>query len=298
MKKLFTLFTAAVFSAGMSIAFAANAAEAPEPYDPLYYFKADEATGVEILKYGTVYVDKTKASADGAVIACSVYIKDDQKLAGNVIAKWQCDNKSLVLKDLATPNEKYGKTPFSYFNDSPDEVLLKEYSDMNMHSVAYSTFSSDPMALTGETTDAYPFACFNAALDKDAKGGSYDINIISKGDYISSVTPRYEDKTIFNTVDMADKSENLRINVSDRKLGDINNDGFVDAVDSAMILKEYASMSGVEAKSTLDGDQAAAADVNGNRIIDAVDASAVLGFYAYVSSGNSDKTLNSFIKGE
>lgn len=298
MKKFFSILSAAVLAAGMSSAFAVSAADAPEPYDPSYYFKADESEGVEILKYGTAYVNKAKAG-DSAAVACSVYIKDDQKLAGIVIAKWQCENKSLALKDLDTPHAKYGKTPFSYFNDSDskDEVRLTEYSDLNIQSVAYLTFSSDPMKLTGETTDAYPFACFNAALTKDTAGGSYDINIISTSDFISSVTPRYEDKKIFNTVDMADKSKNLRVNVSDRMLGDVNKNDFIDAVDSSMILREYAAMSSTDAKTTLDGDQAAAADVNGDRMVDAVDASAVLGYYAYVSSGKDDKTLNAFIKG-
>lgn len=281
---------------GMAVPFAANASELPKDYNPSYYFKAEAGTGIEVLKYGNVYVNTKKASADGAVIPCALYIKDDQKLAGAVVAKWQCDNKSLALKDLATPIKKYGKTPYADFNESEDNILRKEFDNLNMLSIVYSTYTSaDPMKLSGETSDAYPLACFNAALSKDAALGSYDINIINKGDYSSTVSPRYEDASIIGSVDMSQRSKNLRVNVSDRQLGDVNNNGFIDAVDASAILKEYAMIS-AKKDSSMTPEQSAAADINGDKIIDAVDASGVLAFYASISSGgNKDITLNQFL---
>ncbi len=282
----------------MAVSATASAAELPKDYKPSYYFKAEEGTGIEVLKYGTVYVNTKDTSTDSAVIPCAVFIKDEQKLAGAVVAKWECENKSLALKDLTSPItvEQYGKTAYADFNEKEDSVLIKQFDDLNILSVVYSTYTSaDPMKLTGETSDAYPIACFNAILAKDAAFGSYDINIINKKDYSSTVSPRYVDNPeLIGSVDMSQTSKNLRVNVSDRQLGDVNNNGFIDAVDASAILKEYATLS-AKKDSTMTKEQTAAADINGDKIIDAVDASGVLAFYASVSSGKKDLTLNQFI---
>lgn len=298
MKKTLSFVSAAVMAASMAASAAASAAELPADYKPSYYFKADEGTGIEVLKYGTVFVNTKTASADGTVIPCALFVKDDQKLAGAVVAKWQCEDKSLALKDLASPVtvKKYGKTAYADFNESEKSVLSKQFDDLNILSVVYSTYTSaDPMKLTGETSDAYPIACFNAKLAKDAAFGSYDINIINKEEFSSTVSPRYVDKPeIIGSVDMSKTSKNLRVNVSDRQLGDVNNNGFIDAVDASAILKEYATLS-AKKDSTMTKEQTAASDINGDKIIDAVDASGVLAFYASVSSGKKDITLNQFI---
>lgn len=298
MKKTISFILASFITTAMAVSATANAVELPSDYKPSFYFKAEEGTGIEVLKYGTVYVNTNVASKDGTVIPCAIFIKDDQKLAGAVVAKWECENKSLSLKDLASPItvEKYGKTAYADFNESENSVLSKQFDDLNILSVVYSTYTSaDPMKLTGATSDAYPIACFNAALAKDATLGSYDINIINREEFSSTVSPRYIDNPeIIGSVDMSKTSKNLRVNVSDRQLGDVNNNGFIDAVDASAILKEYATLS-AKKDSTMTKEQTATSDINGDKIIDAVDASGVLAFYASVSSGNKDLTLNQFI---
>lgn len=298
MKKIISIISAAVLASGISTALTAGAKEIPTDYSPSFYFKAEDGKGTEVLAYGAVFVNTKEASSDGAVIPCSLYIKDDQKLAGTVIAKWQAEKKGIALKNLDNPIKKFGKTPYEDFNEIPDKILSKEFTDLNMLAVAYSTYAADPMKLTGETSEAYPLACFDAALAKDAAYGSYDINIINKDEFTSTVSPRYEDASIILKVDMSKNSKTLRVNVSDRKLGDINNDGFIDAVDASAILREYAKISSKQ-DSSMKAEQSAAADVNGDLFIDAVDASKVLGFYAHISGSSSkddDKqTLNQFI---
>ena len=292
MKKIISVISAAALAAGMTTAFTVSAEDKISDYNPSFYFKAEEGKGIEVLTYGAAFVNTKKASADGAVVPCSLYIKDDQKLAGSIVAKWQCERKGLTLKGLDNPIKKYGKTPYADFNESPDDILSKEFTDMNMLSILYSTYTSaDPMKLTGESTEEYPLACFEAALAKDAEFGSYDINIINKGEFTSSVSPRYKDPSIIGSVDMSEKSKTLRINVSDRMLGDINNDGYIDAVDASSILKEYAKISAKQ-DTSMSKEQAAAADVNGDMFIDAVDASRVLGYYAYVSSSKDSEPLS------
>ncbi|MDE6780445.1 MAG: D-alanyl-D-alanine carboxypeptidase family protein [Ruminococcus sp.] len=69
-----------------------------------------------------------------------------------------------------------------------------------------------------------------------------------------------------------------------QKMGDVNNDGFVDAVDATSILIEYASLS-TDGKSTFSDAEKKSADINNDGMIDAVDASNVLTYYAYASTG-------------
>ncbi len=67
------------------------------------------------------------------------------------------------------------------------------------------------------------------------------------------------------------------------KHGELNDDGIVDAVDAAMALQDYASISSGRS-GTLDQNRRARADMNGDEVVDAVDAALILGIYADNSS--------------
>jgi hypothetical protein len=76
-------------------------------------------------------------------------------------------------------------------------------------------------------------------------------------------------------------------------LGDVNNNGFIDAVDASLILAEYAASS-TEKGGSFTAEQKKAGDVNHDDQVDAVDASKILSYYAYKStSGTLD--LETFI---
>ena len=73
---------------------------------------------------------------------------------------------------------------------------------------------------------------------------------------------------------------------NERRLGDVNGDGMVDAVDASLILSEYASLSTGKPRK-FNKEQETAADVDENGMTDAVDASLTLAYYAYLSSGGT-----------
>lgn len=77
-------------------------------------------------------------------------------------------------------------------------------------------------------------------------------------------------------------------------LGDINNDGLIDAVDSSFILGEYSSLSTYR-MSILNDAEKKLADVNKDGFIDSVDASYILMYYAYVSNGTEQIPIDEFI---
>ncbi|MCM1314339.1 MAG: D-alanyl-D-alanine carboxypeptidase family protein [Prevotella sp.] len=82
------------------------------------------------------------------------------------------------------------------------------------------------------------------------------------------------------------KTENIYAVSEDTawNLGDINNDGFINAVDSTLILTEYAALS-TDGVSTFSAEQKKAADTNNDNLVDSVDATSVLSYYAYKSTG-------------
>ena len=79
------------------------------------------------------------------------------------------------------------------------------------------------------------------------------------------------------------------------KMGDVNHNGLVDAVDASLILSEYAALSSGKMRK-FSSEQIKAADIDGNGVTDAVDASKVLSFYAYLSSGGKASDMQEWLK--
>ncbi len=68
------------------------------------------------------------------------------------------------------------------------------------------------------------------------------------------------------------------------KLGDVNGDKEIDAIDASLVLAEYARKS-TGKPLQFDDTKRAAADVNGDKEVDAVDASMILKYYSLKSTG-------------
>lgn len=94
------------------------------------------------------------------------------------------------------------------------------------------------------------------------------------------VFPEYDSDEFKTAYPVADTAYKMPV----YKWGDVNGDGYIDAVDASMILAEYARVSS-GGNSILSTNQKSCADVNTDGFIDAVDASAVLAKYADLSAG-------------
>ena len=80
------------------------------------------------------------------------------------------------------------------------------------------------------------------------------------------------------------------------KLGDVNNNGTIDAVDASTVLAYYAMIS-TNKDGGFDKNQKAAADVDHDGKINAVDASNILSYYAYVSTTKEEiMSMEEFMK--
>ncbi|MCM1358291.1 MAG: dockerin type I domain-containing protein, partial [Prevotella sp.] len=72
------------------------------------------------------------------------------------------------------------------------------------------------------------------------------------------------------------------------ELGDINGDSLINAVDSTIVLVEYAELS-TSNTSTLTETQKKSADVNNDDSVNAVDATIISQYYAHISTGGTMK---------
>lgn len=101
-----------------------------------------------------------------------------------------------------------------------------------------------------------------------------------KSDYIlekgQTVAVRY------SSTDSGFASECRFITVGEKK-GDIDNDGFVDSVDSSLVLGHYSDLS-TNGKGIIDDDRIFTADYNDDGIVDSVDATAILVCYSEMST--------------
>ena len=119
-------------------------------------------------------------------------------------------------------------------------------------------------------------------IGKDAVGRKYDVR--------SSSSVNINGFTIYGAAGSAAEKYASELGIafesSSVKKGDVNSDGFIDAVDSSAVLSEYARLSSGR-PSGFDAAQKKAADWNGDGITDAVDASGILAKYAELSSANT-----------
>ncbi len=300
MKKVVSIISALALTVGMAASFSANAADSSAP---TVYFKTKETKGVEVLSSGNLYVNKKAADANGAVIPAEVYLSDPNAAAGWVCVRWACEKQGLTIQNVKEPSTK----PYKKYNEegSSEEIIYENVKSDGVK-VASALYYDDkipsdgklkPLQLEGEKSDSYPLAVFDAAVDKSA-AGSYDITVYNKNQSFTYVTYRTGDNPEYAPDSEKYKlnCKEFRVNVSDRLLGDVNNDGKINAVDASEILSAYANVA-TSKPTGLSAEAEAAADVDGNGKINAVDASNVLSYYAYQSTSNADKskTLNDFI---
>lgn len=79
-------------------------------------------------------------------------------------------------------------------------------------------------------------------------------------------------------------------------LGDVNKDGYVNAVDASMILAYYA-LASTNQSDDFDTEQKKAADVDDNGAVNSVDASYILAYYAYTSTAKGSlMSIDEFIR--
>lgn len=281
MKKIISALSAAA----MLLAAAPVSAFADEvdvrTYEPTIYFKATTESPVVTLPSGMPYVN-TKAMTDTVKIPSQVFVKDEGKCVGQFTFKWLWSDDNVYLDNVQNPIEAGLSSPYKGY-DTADSISKFYSAENKMMGIDYSNTHYKPLELTGDASDSYPVALFDTNVKKTAAPEYYDITFKTDQPYVSNIAYRISE-TETRDVRPKDKyAPPLKIAVSDRALGDVNDDGIVDGMDATAVLTDYAKVS-ANKDSIFNKAQSIAADVNGNLIVDGVDATILLTYYAYIST--------------
>ena len=112
--------------------------------------------------------------------------------------------------------------------------------------------------------------------------------VFTKGIYNGYIKMLGEKKTTSTTTTVTTTTTSAKdIIPLDYNLGDVNNDGQVNAVDASSVLAHYAKIS-TNKESEYTEEQKFSADVDHDGLINAVDASLILAYYAYISTTKED----------
>lgn len=102
----------------------------------------------------------------------------------------------------------------------------------------------------------------------------------------STTTTKPTTSTLTSTITTSTTTSHIQSQPK-HPLGDVNNDGHINAVDASSVLSYYAMIS-TNKDGEFDEVQKNAADINHDGLINAVDASCILSYYAYVSTTKED----------
>lgn len=290
MKKL-SFAVSTVLAASMLVVPFSDAAVDDSSYQPSLYFKPIETDEAQVLKNGTVYVNSSLFTGENNSFNAEVYIDDEQNSVGQIILKWKCDSEFIALDNLQDPITLCGHSPYSQII-SKDIVEVKPevtaHPELNKHFVSYLSTSNDPFILTSENSDDYPLAGFSAVVNNDTPAGRYAVEfmsgksgaqceIICFGDFSDSLLDFKEFKPV------GDYAKPMKINVSDRMLGDIDNNEIINGSDATQILAAYTKLSS-NMESGFTPEQEIAADIDADGIINGSDATLLLNYYTAISS--------------
>lgn len=294
MKKIISVMSAAVIAALSAVSLCCSAAE--DENKPFMYMKMKENENFSEDSDGT-FVIKREALKNDVEISADIYIQDETLTAWNVSPKWKCASPflKLVSADNPIPKDDSPLLPFAYAAaDENGELkvgrsvgtLLSINSQYNVISFTCSrqAFGDyDPLVPYGEKSDDYPLISYNAVFDKNIPAGEYEIYFLTKAEDFSdqqftNVAMRLPGNPIY-----VPDIQGLRFRVEGYNLGDVNNDGFIDADDASTVLTEYSNVSTGKG-SSFSEDQKQAGDVVSDGLVDADDASAILSYYSYLST--------------
>ncbi len=175
--------------------------------------------------------------------------------------------------------------PYAYIsiNQLPDKVSynIGEELDLSNLTVSYDYYygeDSHNAVYSNVSPLDYPddFIVDTSAFNPN-QSGTYKIKIMCTNHL--SVKYWYAQPVSFEVT--------VTENTETQKLGDIDNNGMINAVDATLVLTEYALLS-TGKTGTFTESQKNSADIDGDGKADAVDATFILSYYAYASTGGTD----------
>lgn len=215
----------------------------------------------------------------------------------NAVDKLSAENFIYIAQFTTDEN---GNADIPYIPEN-DQILITEatYSiataDISIGDVVYTGSEVVPdIVVTRNGTQLTEGVDYETESDLSAINiGSYRILIKGTGEFSG-----YAD-VIYNVICSHNFADGICTICGDKKpetdvskiiLGDVNEDGMVNAIDATAVLEEYANLS-TDRNGTFSDYQKLSGDINSDNMIDAVDASFILEFYAYLSTDGTESDM-------
>ncbi|MCM1506565.1 MAG: bacterial Ig-like domain-containing protein [Ruminococcus flavefaciens] len=165
------------------------------------------------------------------------------------------------------------------------EVIIDSYPTKTAYTVGEELdLSGGAFHSEGTDSNGNGFSSVNNNMENNDKVDTSEFDSSKAGTYRIYVRMQYEELSAENYFEVI-VSENT-VNIS---LGDVNKDGLVDAVDSSLVLTEYALLSTGNGTGEFTDEQNTLADLNKDGEVNASDATLISMYYAYLSTGSDTK---------
>ncbi|MCM1529469.1 MAG: hypothetical protein NC093_05670 [Alistipes sp.] len=303
MKKIISTTLAAMLSMTSASAIAMNSfAEGEDALDvPALYLKLADGQDVTIDDDGSIILSRDQIRY-GLTLQAEVYIQDSTLSCWSVAPKIKCAQKLITMARAYDPLPKNG-SPYRVYayaeadengnlicdNNSTYLTLDSIYNVINYTVERQRTITGDgsPLVPYGAASDSYPLLTFDMEISPNTPYGEHSVYFLTEQEdepdqRCTTVAMRINGSTV-----LTPEVSGLNIKVTGSNLGDINNDGKVDASDASTALVAYSRVS-TGSDSGLDELQFAAGDTDLNGKIDASDAAMILVYYSYASTTNDN----------
>lgn len=300
MKKFIAFCSSLVLTLSAVSSINTGAAELdPNTYIPTLYFSAEDNEDIHILPSGrTIFINLNEVSGKSAIEGkIRLYFNDALNLMGQIVAKWVWQGNGVELTNIYTPEEAGFKNPYDK-SAAPYDITTKAYPEDKLMSVAYTNTHFMPLVPTDGESNKYPLAVFDYSVDTSADAGRYAIDFkTGQTNDATNLVYRLPDNPKPHEIKPnGSNAQSIYIALSDRKLGDLDNNGKINSIDASAILTAYANEL-ANKESGLSAAEIAAADVNGDGVINAMDASTILTYYAYTMADGKAELID-YINGE
>lgn len=291
---------AALLMTAMTAMAPLSTAEAASTASYLFYFRSETSNANVGVSTKMIYINRDTVT-DNVSLSLMPYFSDgltynagDATSYAEVRSSFESDSEYVELGEIKKPDLNSQKAPFNVYDSYiavGSNIGSKgyDYVDYNFISVPNAV-----MNVSGTSVDSVPLAYSSATVSKDAPFGRYPIRFRDKA-YTDSLgetgtcivyirNSNFEDSG--SVYPSGSALRHLNIVVSDRDFGDVNDDGYVDSSDAAMILNDYAQAAASKASKFEDG-QKSAADVNTDSTCDSSDSAQILSYYAYKQANSA-----------
>lgn len=282
-----------------------------EIYIPRLYMKIADGQDVNLDDDGNIILSRSEIGK-GITVKAEVYIEDTSLTCWSVEPKIKCAAKQISFVKAYDPLPKGGPyLEYAYAETDENGNLIRDrhdtrltidtsYNVINYTVIKQRTMTGDgsPLIPYGDTSDEYPVLTFDMEISPNTPYGEHSVYFLTEPeDYPDQRCTKVAMRVNGSNV-VTPETSGFSIKVDGSNLGDINNDGKIDASDASEALVSYARVS-TGSDNGLTDLQFEAGDVDFNGKVDASDAASILVYYSYVSTTTEDiLTFEEYYYGE